>query len=86
MLAIGIPYGREGAPDLAEQTPQDLYGGVEPAEADLKGLIDHWVQVIDRWVQHIDQGMGGTADGADPAMTSGPAPEAGLDLQGLEAG
>jgi hypothetical protein len=86
MLAIGIPYGREGAPDLAEQTPQDLYGEVEPAAADLKGLIDHWVQVIDRWVQHIDQGMGGTADGADPAITSGPAPEAGLDASGPIAG
>jgi hypothetical protein len=71
---------------LAEQTVQDADARGEPASADLKELIDHWVQEIDRWVQHIDQGMGGTADGADPAVTPGPAPEAGLDLPGLEAG
>jgi hypothetical protein len=73
---------------LAEQTPQDLYGGGEPAPADLKESIDDWVQVIDRWVQHIDQGMGGggPAEGADPAMMSGPPPEAGLDLPEFEAG
>jgi hypothetical protein len=72
---------------LAEPSPEDLFGGGEPAPADLKDLIDHWVQAIDRWVQHIDQGMGGgMAEGADPAMTSGPPPEAGLDLPELEAG
>jgi hypothetical protein len=38
-------------------------------------LIDHWVQVINRWVQDVDQGMGGAADGADPAEMLDSAPE-----------
>jgi hypothetical protein len=60
---------------LAEQTLRDLDGGEsEPRES--KDLIDHWVQVIDRWVENIDQGMGGTTDGADPAMAPDAAPEA----------
>ena len=72
---------------MAEHTPQDVDGGAGPASADLKDLVDHWVQVIDRWVQHVDQGMGGgLAEGADPVATPGLAPEAGLDLPGLEAG
>jgi hypothetical protein len=72
---------------LAERIVQDADGRSEPASADLNDLIDHWVQVIDRWVQHIDQGMGGgLADGADPAVTPGHAPEAGLDRPRLEAG
>lgn len=71
---------------MAEQAQQDLYGGGEPAPADLKDSIEHWLQVIDRWVQQIDQGMGGSAEDADPAMTPGLAPEAGLDVSGLEAG
>lgn len=59
---------------MAEQSLRDLDGGDEPAE--LNDLVDHWVQSIDRWVQHIDQGMGGTADGADPAAAPDAAPEA----------
>jgi len=60
---------------LAEQVLSDVYGGdSEPRE--LKDLVDHWVQVIDHWVQRIDQGMGGTADGADPADLPDAAPEA----------
>ena len=59
---------------MAEHTLQDLDGEGELASADLKELTDHWIQVIDRWVQHIDQGMGGTAEGADPAVTPGLAP------------
>jgi hypothetical protein len=60
---------------LAEQVLRDLDGGgSEPRE--LKDLVDQWVQVIDRWVQHIDRGMGGTADGADPAAAPDAAPEA----------
>ncbi|MHB8612860.1 MAG: hypothetical protein ACYDAL_10580 [Candidatus Dormibacteraceae bacterium] len=69
---------------MAEQTLDDRNGGREPASADLKDLIDHWVQVIDRWVQHVDQGMGGTVEGADPATVS-PAPEAGMDVPRLES-
>jgi hypothetical protein len=72
---------------LAEKRSQDLDGEGEPASADPKESIDHWVKVIDRWVQHIDQGMGGgTAEGADTAMKPRPAPEAGLDVPGMEAG
>ena len=71
---------------MAEQIVQDADGRGEPASADLKELVDHWVKVIDRWVQHIDQGMGGTTDGADPEVTPGLAPEAGLDRPGLGAG
>jgi hypothetical protein len=60
---------------LAEQILRDLDGGeAEPGE--LKDLVEYWVQVIDRWVQQIDQGMGGTADGADPAALPDAAPEA----------
>jgi hypothetical protein len=47
----------------------------ESESGDMKDLIDHWVQVIDRWVQDIDQGMGGAADGADPAEMLDAAPE-----------
>ncbi len=71
---------------MAEHTPQDVDGGAGPASADLKDLVAHWVQVIDSWVQHIDQGMGGSAEGADPAVTPRLTPEAGLDLPELEAG
>ena len=50
--------------------------GLENGDSEeLKSLIDHWIQVIDSWVQNLDQGMGGTADGADPAVTPDPAPE-----------
>jgi hypothetical protein len=50
--------------------------GLENGDSEeLKSLIDHWIHVIDRWVQNLDQGMGGTADGADPAVTPDPAPE-----------
>jgi hypothetical protein len=42
---------------------------------DLKDLVDHWIQVIDRWVQDIDRGLGGTAEGADPAEMLDSAPE-----------
>ena len=42
---------------------------------DLQDLIDHWIQAIDRWVQHVDEGMGGTADGADPVENVSPAPD-----------
>jgi hypothetical protein len=72
---------------LAEHNVQDGDGLGETASADLKELVDHWVQVIDRWVQHIDQGMGGgLAEGADPAVMPGLAPEAELDRPVLEAG
>ena len=70
---------------MAEQTLQDLDGG-ESGPKELKDLIEHWVQAIDHWVQHIDQGMGGTADGAAPAMAPDPAPEADPGSPALEAG
>jgi len=70
---------------LAEQTLRNLDGG-ESEPRELKDLVDHWVQVIDRWVQHIDQGMGGMANGADPAAAPDLAPEAGSDPPALEAG
>jgi hypothetical protein len=70
---------------VAEQTLRDLDGG-ESEPNELKDLVDHWVQVIDHWVQHIDQGMGGTADGADPAMAPDAAPEAAPDPPALAAG
>jgi hypothetical protein len=70
---------------LAEQTLHDLYGR-EPEGGELKDLVEHWVRVIDRWVQHIDQGMGGTADGADPAALPDSAPEAAPDPPALAAG
>jgi hypothetical protein len=75
MSSIGIPYGSIWSPGLVEQRLRDLDGG-ESEPRELKDLVDHWVQVIDRWVQHIDQGMGGTADGADPATLPDAAPEA----------
>jgi hypothetical protein len=52
-------------------------GGDRADSQELKDLIEHWVQAIDRWVQHIDQGMGGTAEGLDPASEPDPEPEAG---------
>jgi hypothetical protein len=61
---------------LAEQVLSEVYGGAESEPRELKDLVDHWVQVIDHWVQRIDQGMGGTADGADPADLPDAAPEA----------
>jgi hypothetical protein len=60
---------------LAEQTLRDL-DGEDLVPGELKLAVDHWVHVIDRWVQHLDQGMGGTADGADPADLPDAAPEA----------
>jgi hypothetical protein len=70
---------------LAEQTLHNLEGrDEEPKE--LEELIDEWVRVIDRWVQRIDRGMGGTADGADPATAPDSALEAAHDPPGLEAG
>lgn len=44
---------------------------------DMNDLIDHWVQVIDRWIQDIDRGMGGPAEGADPAEMLDSEPELG---------
>ncbi|MHB8587350.1 MAG: hypothetical protein ACYDA0_00700 [Candidatus Dormibacteraceae bacterium] len=70
---------------MAEQTFGDLDGG-ESEPGELKELVEHWVHVIDRWVQRIDQGMGGTADVADPAMTPDTAPEMAPDQRALEAG
>jgi hypothetical protein len=64
---------------------QNLDGG-ESEPKELKDLIEHWVQVIDSWVQHIDQGMGGTADGAAPAISPDTAPEADPDSPAFEAG
>jgi hypothetical protein len=52
----------------------------------MKDLVDHWVQVIDRWIADVDQGMGGTTDGADPALAPDPAPEAAPDPPALAAG
>lgn len=70
---------------MAEQTLRDLDGGKsEPSE--LKELVDHWVQVIDRWVERIDRGMGGTTDGAGPAVPPDAAPEAAPDPPALAAG
>jgi hypothetical protein len=65
---------------LAEQTLRDMDGG------ELNELVDHWVQVIDRWVERIDQGMGGTTDGADPAVPPDSAPEAAPDSPASAAG
>jgi hypothetical protein len=70
---------------LAEQILRDLDGG-ESEPRELKELVDHWVQVIDRWVERIDQGMGGTTDGADPAVPPDAAPEAAPDPPALAAG
>jgi len=61
---------------LVDLNGREIEGG-SPEAQELKDLIEHWVQAIDRWVQHIDQGMGGTADGVDPAAEPDPAPEAG---------
>jgi hypothetical protein len=47
----------------------------ESEAGDLKDRIDHWIQAIDRWVQDVDRGMGGAADGADPAEQLDSAPE-----------
>jgi hypothetical protein len=60
---------------LVDQNGSNLESA-DSASGELKDLIDHWVQAIDRWVQHIDQGMGGTAEGADPAEAPDSAPEA----------
>ena len=70
---------------MAEQTLRDLNGG-ESEPRELENPVDHWVQVIDGWVQHIDQGMGGTADGADPATAPDAAPEAASDPPAFAAG
>jgi hypothetical protein len=52
----------------------------------MKDLVDDWVQVIDLWIARIDQGMGGTTDGADPALAPDAAPEAAPDPPELAAG
>jgi hypothetical protein len=65
---------------LAEQTLRNMDGG------ELNERVAHWVQVIDRWVERIDQGMGGTTDGADPAVAPVSAPEAAPDPPALAAG
>ena len=70
---------------MAEQILRDLDGG-ESEPRELKELVDHWVQVIDGWVERIDQGMGGTADGADPAVVPDAAPEVAPDPPALAAG
>jgi hypothetical protein len=62
---------------LVELNGRDIEGGNSDSK-ELTDLIEHWVQAIDRWVQHIDQGMGGMAEGVDPAVEPGPAPEAGV--------
>jgi hypothetical protein len=51
--------------------------GAESESQELRDLIEHWVQAIDHWVQRIDQGMGGTADGVDPAAAPDAGPEEG---------
>jgi len=70
---------------LGEEIVRDAEGGGSES-TELKDLVDHWVQVIDRWVQHIDQGMGGTANGAGPALEPDAAPEAAPDPPALAAG
>jgi hypothetical protein len=61
---------------LVDLNGRNIEGG-NSESTELNDLIEHWVQAIDRWVQHIDQGMGGTAEGVDPATEPDPAPEAG---------
>ena len=54
---------------MVDLNGREIEGGSSEAQ-ELKDLIEHWVQ-------DIDQGMGGTADGVDPAAEPDPAPEAG---------
>ena len=61
---------------MVDLNGRDIDGDSSDSQ-ELKDLIEHWVHAIDRWVQHIDQGMGGMAEGADPAAEPDPAPEAG---------
>jgi hypothetical protein len=61
---------------LVDLNGREIEGGSSESQA-LGDLIEHWVQAIDRWVQRIDQGMGGMAEGGDPAAEPDPAPEAG---------
>ena len=60
---------------MAERNGRDLEGG--NPDSQVTDRIEHWVQAIDRWVQQIDQGMGGMAEGVDPAVEPDSAPEAG---------
>jgi len=85
MLTIRIPYGRPGALALVEQTLHNPEGG-DPEPGELEEQVDEWVRVIDRWVERIDQGMGGSADGADPATPPDSALEASPDPPEAEAG
>lgn len=70
---------------MAEQSPDDVDAG-DSGPKELRDLVDQWAQVIDRWVQRIDQGMGGTANGADPAAAPDLAPEAAPDPPAFKAG
>ncbi|HXJ48584.1 MAG TPA: hypothetical protein VNF91_05380 [Candidatus Acidoferrum sp.] len=70
---------------MVEQTLHNPDGG-DPEPGELEELVDEWVRVIERWVQRIDQGMGGSADGADPATKPDSALEAAPGPPELRAG
>ena len=84
-MAKGFRMGGSQAPGLAEQMLRDANGG-ESEPIELKDQVEHWVRVIDRWVQRLDEGMGGTTDGAEPAVAPESAPEAASDSPAFEAG
>jgi hypothetical protein len=56
---------------MAELKRREIESDDSPP-GELKDPIDHWVEVIDDWVAHLDQGMGGTAEGADPELAGKP--------------
>ncbi|HXI95832.1 MAG TPA: hypothetical protein VNG04_06880 [Candidatus Acidoferrum sp.] len=70
---------------MVEQTLHNLDGG-DPEPSELEEQVDEWVRMIDRWVERLDQGMGGSADGADPATPPDSALEATHDTPEAEAG